>query len=137
MLKRVMLYLMMLETACKFLALTFVFSTNFERLPVSVYISTGIIVLFGIFLICKNIIKAASKKELAVYYVLMSVSVVFNLIFMKLFSRAELYIIDLVIIGTIMDIMVNTTLVTMTVRENRYVNIYVKPGNGLLEKVNK
>ncbi|MEM1483974.1 hypothetical protein V6615_03730 [Oscillospiraceae bacterium PP1C4] len=129
MLKKIMLYLMMLGTACKFLALTFVFSTDIERLPTPIYISTGIVVLFGVFLICKNIIKSVNKKELGIYYVLLCGSVVFNLIFMKLFSRTELTTMDLIIIGTIMDIVVNVTLITLSVRENRYVRICVKSDN--------
>ena len=57
MLRKLMLYLMVLATAVKFASLAYVFTTDIERLPVAVYVSTGIVVLFGLFLICKNIVK--------------------------------------------------------------------------------
>lgn len=126
MLKRIMLYLMMLMTAAKFAALTFIFSTDVGRLPMTVYISTGIVLLFGVFLICKQIIKTVTKRDLIAFYILEGISVVVNLIFMKLLCRAELNLIDLLAIGTLMDIIVDATLVVLSARENRYVNIRVK-----------
>lgn len=126
MLKRVMFYLMILLTASKFIAMTFVFSTDVGRLPVPVYVSAGIVTLFGIGLICKKIIKSVSKRELSIYYLLLSVSVVFNLIFMKIFCRVEVNTMDFMIIGTIMDILVSVTLVALNVRENRYVRVHMK-----------
>lgn len=126
MLKKIMLYLMMLETAGKFLSLTFIFSTEIEHLPVAVYISTGIVILFGIGLICKNIISTIATKELAAYYAVMSMSVVLNLIFMKLFSRAELGFFDFAVIGTILDIVIGCTLIILAIRESKYVRVRVK-----------
>ncbi len=126
MLKKIMLYLLMLQTAGRFLALTFVFSTEIEHLPVSVYISAGAVILFGIALICKNIISSVSTKDLIAYYSAMSVSVVLNLFFMKLFSRAELRLLDFTIIGTVLDIVVSLTLIVLAVRETKYVYIRVK-----------
>ena len=126
MLKKIMLYLMMLETANKFLCLTFIFSTEIGRLPVAVYISTGIVILFGVGLICKNIISSIATKELTAYYAVMSMSVVLNLIFMKLFSRAELGLLDFSVIGTVLDIVIGCTLVFLAVRESKYVRIRVK-----------
>ena len=66
-LRKLMLYLMILATAAKFASLAYVFTTDIERLPVAVYVSTGIVVLFGLFLLCKNIVKRVSRKELASY----------------------------------------------------------------------
>lgn len=125
MLKKVMLYLMMLETAIKFLALTFLFSTDFERLPVAVYVSAGVTVAVGIILICKNIIKSVTKKELAVYYGTILCSIIFNLIYMKVFSRAEVSMLELAVIGTVMDILVAAVLVILTIRESKYVRVHV------------
>lgn len=117
---------MMLETGLKFLALTFVFSTDIERLPLFVYLSTGFVVLFGVLLVCKNIIKGISQKELTLYYVFLSASVILNLIFMKLFSRVELIAVDLLIIGTLMDIVLGAAMTVLSVQERRYVDIRMK-----------
>lgn len=126
MLKKIMLYLMMLETVVKFLSLTFLFSTNIEHLPVAVYISTGVVILFGIGLICKNIISSIATKELAGYYAVMSMSVILNVIFMKIFSRAELGLLDFTVIGTLLDVVISCILILLTVRESKYVRIRVK-----------
>ena len=121
MLRKLMLYLMVLATAVKFASLAYVFTTDIERLPVAVYVSTGIVVLFGLFLICKNIVKRVGRKELASYYGLSAAAVFFNLIFMKIFSRAEIATLDLLILGTMMDILVGVVFVVLTVREHKYV----------------
>lgn len=120
-----MLYLMVLATAIKFASLAYVFSTDIERLPVAVYVSTGIVVLFGLFLLCKNIVKRVNRKELAVYYGVAAFAVLFNLIVMKIFSRAEIATLDLLILGTVMDIVVGMTFVVLTVREHKYVRIKI------------
>lgn len=121
-----MLYLMMLETVVKFLSLTFIFSTDIEHLPVAVYISTGVVILFGIGLICKNIISSIATKELAGYFGVMSMSVILNVIFMKVFSRAELGLLDFTVIGTLLDVVISCILILLTIRESRYVRIRVK-----------
>lgn len=126
MLKKIMLYLMMLETAGRFLSLTFIFSTEIEHLPVAVYISTGIVILFGVGLICKNIISSIATKELTAYYAVMSMSVILNLIFMKVFSRAELGLLDFSVIGTVLDIVIGFTLIVLAMRESKYVRVRVK-----------
>lgn len=126
MLKKIMLYLMMLETVVKFLSLTFIFSTDIEHLPVAVYISTGVVILFGIGLICKNIISSIATKELAGYFGVMSMSVILNVIFMKVFSRAELGLLDFTVIGTLLDVVISCILILLTIRESRYVRIRVK-----------
>ena len=123
MLRKLRLYLMVLATAVKFASLAYVFTTDIERLPVAVYVSTGIVVLFGLFLICKNIVKRVGRKELASYYGLSAAAVFFNLIFMKIFSRAEIATLDLLILGTMMDILVGVVFVVLTVREHKYVRI--------------
>lgn len=124
MLRKLMLYLMVLATAVKFASLALcALQTDIERLPVAVYVSTGIVVLFGLFLICKNIVKRVGRKELASYYGLSAAAVFFNLIFMKIFSRAEIATLDLLILGTMMDILVGVVFVVLTVREHKYVRI--------------
>jgi len=50
-------------------------------------------------------------------------AVFFNLIFMKIFSRAEIATLDLLILGTMMDILVGVVFVVLTVREHKYVRI--------------
>ncbi|MBE6907097.1 hypothetical protein [Marasmitruncus massiliensis] len=82
--------------------------------------------MFGIVLICKNIVSSISTKDLIAYYAAVSASVVLNLIFMKLFSRAELGLLDFSIIGTVLDIVVSLTLIVLAVRETKYVYIRVK-----------
>lgn len=125
MLRRVMLYLMILITAGKFAAIAWLFSTSPDRLPVSVYIVSGIVVAAGLALICKNIIKTAGKREFAWFYGICSVAAAVNLVLMKLSSRIELNLVDLMVIGSVLDIVLGVTLIVMTLRESRYIRIKV------------
>ena len=63
------------------------------------------------------------KKELAFFYGVAAAAVIFDLIFMRIFSRVEVGIIDFLVIGTVMDMLLDVIFVVLTLRESRYVRI--------------
>ncbi len=125
-LKRVMLYLMMLMTAYKGISLVVRCVSDFGRLPAAVYISTGLVVLLGIFLSIRHLVSYVPNKLLELYYCVGAVSVVLNLVFMRLFTRVDVTLLDFLVIGTVMDILVDVVLVGMALRESRYISIKVR-----------
>ena len=125
MLKRVMLYLMMLMTAYKGIALVVRCVSGFERLPAAVYVSTGLVVLLGLFLSIRHAVSYVSNRMLEFYYGIEAVSVVLNLVFMRLLTRVDVTLLDFLVIGTVMDILVDVVLVGMALRENRYISVKV------------
>ena len=85
--------------------------------------SAGIVVIYGLVLIFKNIVSRVYKKELAFFYGVAAAAVIFDLIFMRIFSRVEVGIIDFLVIGTVMDMLLDVIFVVLTLRESRYVRI--------------
>ena len=85
MLKKLMFWLMVILIACRFGALAYILSTDPHRLPRAVYISAGIVVIYGLVLIFKNIVSRVYKKELAFFYGVAAAAVIFDLIFMRIF----------------------------------------------------
>ena len=121
-----MLYLMMLVTAYKGAALAWICLTDFERLPAAVYVSTGLVVALGLALAVKFLVGSIHSRSLEFFYCADALSVVLNLIFMRLFTRVEVTLLDFLVIGTLMDIVVGATLVVMAARDSRYVRVRMK-----------
>ena len=125
-LKKIMLYLMMLMTVYKGGALLFICITDFDRLPPALYISTGFMVLLGLGLGIRSFFKAVSSRMLEGYYCVGILSVAWNLFYMKCFTRLDVTLLDFLVIGTFMDILIGAALVVSAARESRYISIKVK-----------
>ena len=89
MLRKLMIYLMMLATALRFFSLSFSLILDVERLPIPVVVSVAAMIIIGAMLILRNVRTPLGKKELTTYYPLASASVLFNLLFIKFFSPIE------------------------------------------------
>lgn len=111
MVKKLMFHIMLFLTSMRFCALAYMLTVSPHRLPVAVLISSGIIVWIGIGYACRTIIKSyLTRRELQLYYILAFISITFNLIVMKLFSRVDVQIIDLCVTGTLLELVVFVTL---------------------------
>lgn len=128
MLKKVMFFLMTAYSAARFLAMSYMISTQAGRLPAAVYIATGITVATGLFLLCKCIIFKIRMRQMEFYYGLTAAAALFNLIFVKYSSRLDVTFIDLLVIGTALDILFSVTLIVLAEKERKYVRIPVRPG---------
>ena len=129
MLRKLMIYLMMLATALRFFSLSFSLILDVERLPIPVVVSVAAMIIIGAMLILRNVRTPLGKKELTTYYPLASASVLFNLLFIKFFSPIEVSALDLCVIGTMLDVVVNTALTLMLLKESRYVMVEVSADN--------
>lgn len=127
MLKKVMFFLMAVYAAARFLGLSYTISTQADRLPAAVYIATGICVALGLFFLCKRIIARVRMRELELYYLLTGLAAVFNLIYVKCVSRFQATPVDLLVIGTVLDVVVSVTLIVLAEKERKYVRIPVGP----------
>lgn len=118
MVKKIMFYLMICLTALRFIVLAYMLSSEPQRLPIAVMVSSGIVVWFGIGLLCRNIVKAyITRWELQLYYMISCISVSFNLIMMKIFSRVEVNLLDLSVVGSFLDLAVFITLLYYSRKE--------------------
>lgn len=126
MLKKLMFTLMAVYAAARFLGLSYTISTQADRLPVPVYVASGICAVLGIILLCKGIIAKTRTREMELYYLATGVAAVFNLIVVKCVSRIEATPVDLLIIGTVLDVVVSATLIILAEKERKYVRIPVQ-----------
>lgn len=120
MLKKLMFYFMCIYSAARFLGLSYIISTQKERLPYPVYIAAGIGAIFGILLLCKRIITRVKMRELEVYYFITALAAAFNLIFIRCSRRIEATPLDFLIIGTVLDIVVSITVIVLAEKEQKY-----------------
>lgn len=126
MLKKLMFSVMAIFTIIKCASVTFILSTDVSHLPLPVYIASGLVVLYGLFLVCKMILGTIYKKDLNAYFAVASLLVIFNLVVMKVMSRTELTFVDLLAIGTVMDILVSVGMIIFSVKEDHYIRLHVK-----------
>lgn len=128
MLKKVMFFLMTAYSAARFLAMSYMISTQADRLPAAVYVSTGITVVIGLFLLCKCIIFKVRMRQMELYYGVTAAAALFNLIFVKYSSRLEATFLDFLVIGTVLDILFSVVLIVLAEKERKYVRIPVHSG---------
>lgn len=119
-LKKLMFFLMCIYSAARFLGLSYIISTQKERLPYPVYIAAGIGAIFGILLLCKRIINRVKMRELEAYYFITALAAAFNLIFIRCSRRVEATPLDFLIIGTVLDIVVSITIIVLAEKEQKY-----------------
>ncbi len=126
MLKKVMLYLMILLFTSRVFGMIFLLSSGLSTLPLPVYVSSGIVALVGVALTCKGVIRSVGRRELCGFYLLLCISVVFNLIFMKVTYPMELTFIHLTVIGSLLDLVLGVAFILLSIREDKYVRIHMK-----------
>lgn len=128
MLKKVMFFLMAIYSTVRFLAMSYMISTQADRLPLMVYLAAGITVAVGLFLVCKRIIFRVRIRQMEFYYGITALAALFNLIFIKSTSRLQATAIDFIVIGTMLDIVVSVTLIVLAEKERKYVKIPMRSG---------
>lgn len=123
MLKKIAFWFAAVITAGKFAGLSIMLSNDIERLPVVVYVVCGVVVLLGVILICKRIIRPIKQRDLLVYYGVLAVAALFNLFFMRLSTRIEAVFLDFVVIGTFLDTMLGIAWIAALLRERKYIRV--------------
>lgn len=126
MLKKGMFFLMSGYSAARFLAMSYTISTQADRLPAAVYVATGITVAIGLFLLCKRIVFRVKVRQMEFYYAVTAIVAIFNLVFVKYSSRLEATPVDLLVIGTLLDVVVSITLIVLAEKERKYVKLPVQ-----------
>ena len=123
MIKKILYILMIVKTAAKALAMAVVLTFGAMHLPMMVLIASGIIIAVGIFMIVKRIRNVLRNGDLAVYYGLDALQIIFNLIVVSIFSAMHIGFWEYVLIGTILDILIDAVMIILALRRGRYVDI--------------
>lgn len=123
MIKKILYILMIVKTAAKALAMAVVLTFGARHLPMMVLFASGIIIAVGIFMIVKRIRNVLRNGDLAVYYGLDALQIIFNLIVVSIFSAMHIGFWEYVLIGTILDILIDAVMIILALRRGRYVDI--------------
>ncbi len=123
MIKKILYILMIVKTAAKALAMAVVLTFGAMHLPMMVLFASGIIIAVGIFMIVKRIRNILRNGDLAVYYGLDALQIIFNLIVVSIFSAMHVGFWEYVLIGTILDILIDAVMIILALRRGRYVDI--------------
>ena len=123
MIKKILYILMIVKTAAKALAMAVVLTFGARHLPMMVLIASGIIIAVGIFMIVKRIRNILRNGDLAVYYGLDALQIIFNLIVVSIFSAMHIGFWEYVLIGTILDILIDAVMIILALRRGRYADI--------------
>lgn len=122
MLRKVMLYLMVAVLVLRLPAFVYALITSPSRFPSSVYVITGGILLYGLVLIALQLLRnPLTRKQLAIFFIISSLASIINMIIVKLLTRIEVIPFDLLVIGTLVDVLFAATFTVMTIQERRYV----------------
>ena len=107
MLHQWMFWIMLLLCGFRLSGLTFLLSNDLDRLPTVIYYSAGVAIFLGLVLLCKRII----------------LSFLINLIVMKASRPLVVYNTDLIVTGTLFDILISIVLVIEAAVEHQHIRL--------------
>ncbi len=124
MLHQWMFWIMLLLCGFRLSGLTFLLSNDLDRLPTVIYYSAGVAIFLGLVLLCKRIILSFLRtRDLVFFYVIHAVSVLLNLIVMKASRPLVVYNTDLIVTGTLFDILISIVLVIEAAVEHQHIRL--------------
>ena len=122
MLHQWMFLIMLLVSGFRLGGLAFLLSNDPNRLPTVIYCSTGAVVVLGLVLLCKRIILSFLRtRDLVFFFAMHTISVLLNLMVMKASRPLVVYNIDLIVTGSLFDILMSIVLIIKAVSEHRHV----------------
>lgn len=121
MLHQWMFWIMLLISGVRLGGLAFLLSNNLDRLPTAIYCSAGVVIFLGLVLLCKRIILSFLRtRDLVFFYAMHTISVLFNLIVMKASRPLVVSNLDLIVTGTLFDILMSIVLIIEAASESRH-----------------
>ena len=119
MLKNVMFALLLLTTALRLGSVVFLISTQNTALPTVVLATTSLTVIYGAFLLVRRLIFNLHLRHFIQFFAAASVVILFNLIFVSNNVLVAVSVVEIVAIGTFLDILVNLTAIYLCVKNMR------------------
>ncbi|MBC8569520.1 hypothetical protein [Zongyangia hominis] len=123
MIKKVLYILSVLKTAIRALALAVILIFAAPELPVAVMLSSLLIIGAGIYLIVKHARSSLRMADLAVYFGGDALIIIFHMAFISFFSAMQVGFWEYLLLGTILDILIDAVLIILALRRGRYVDI--------------
>lgn len=120
MLKKVLYYLMLAITLIRLGTLVYlVVRPQGTNLPLPVIVSASVMILYGILLGLRRFLSSVRLGQLMAYYIVLSLSVAFNLFFAAFYVPVRLTLVEAVVLGTFLDLLVNIVIVRFCLRQRK------------------
>ena len=123
MLKNIMFWFLAACAAIRLGSLAFVLWTSSYNLPVTTMILSAISGILILVFIAKKYLFGCKRREMEIIFIVNSIIVIFNTIYVSITSLATLSFVDLVIVGTFFEILAGLTFVLLSRRRTKYVTI--------------
>ena len=122
--KSIAYYIMLI----RFLAYCGVYGYGFYadkiQLPNTVIVTTALSAFFCVFIIIKKVfLKRLGTKELFWFFILNTMIIIINIIYMRTASPVTINIFELLVIGTLLDIIINIVVIVLSFRASRYITV--------------
>lgn len=119
MLKTGLYYLMLLTTTVRFGDMIFLLTKDNTNLPVPVIAVTTAMILYGIGLAFYRFIGTIRMKQLVTFYVMQTAMIAFNLLYVALFCPLQMSAAEILVVGTLLDLIVNIGLIYVSMKRMR------------------
>lgn len=120
--KNILFYLMLMDTVSRATAITLLAVMNKINLPVSVVLLSAFVALLGVVLIIKQIVKGTRLRDLAVYHISGSVTILISFVILHFFP-SDISMVETLITGSVLSIILSVTFLVLAFRKRRYVTI--------------
>ena len=119
MLKKVLLILMILTTAVRFFGVVFLLALGNTSLPAVVLVTTSVTVLYGVFLLVWRFIFTLRLKHFIQFFVVQTIIFAFNLIFVSRNVLLQITLVEVSVVGTLLDILIGCVAIYYCIKEIR------------------
>lgn len=118
-LKTVLYYLVLITTGVKLADVIYLLAQNESNLPAAVFVAASFAVVYGIFLVFKRMISSVRLGQLMGFYIFYTLVIVFNLIYVAVGVPVKITLLEMVVVGTFLEILINITLISLCIRHRR------------------
>ncbi len=109
-----------LKTLIRTLATCVLIGFGITKLPIEVLILSIAVTAFGAFTIVMGSAKKPAVKYYNRYFAVDLVAVLFTLVYMALFTSVSVTVFDMLIAGSLLDIVLNSALLIYGIKQHRY-----------------
>lgn len=121
--KKALLLIITIYTLIRLVSFGFILIPWQINLPLIIFITSGLMTVFGIYLLIKNFITPNKMLYYYVYLIADSVVILFNLIYVRLATSIMVSVADALLIGNILEIVINFILFIFARHHMKYIKI--------------
>jgi len=116
MLKKILLMVLILTTATRFVGVVLTLQPGNTSLPTVVLVLTSITVLYGIYFCVRRYVFTLRLAHFVQFYVVQSAVFVFNLVFVSRNVLLSLTLTEIIVVGTLLDVLIGLVAIYYSVK---------------------